>query len=96
MKCYVCGKNEDSMILRRKDSKVVNFHGALKCEVCSKSAVLSDRFYNLHTLQSYYEQSTMSTEKVVVKITASQDEVVKESDQSGDAEGRMLIKHDQY
>ena len=87
MKCYICGKNDESMVLKRRDSKGVNYHGALKCEICSKSAVLKDRFYNIHTVQSYYEQSNMNVEKVIVKITESPDQVVNEADKFDEVEG---------
>ena len=75
------------MVLKRRDSKGVNYHGALKCEICSKSAVLKDRFYNIHTVQSYYEQSNMNVDKVIVKMTESPGQVVNEADKFVEVEG---------
>ena len=86
MKCYVCGKDEGSMPLRRRDSRGRNYHGALKCKICSKNVELKDRFDNYYNVRTYYEQITMNFEK----ITKSPDGVKSKAKEVEDNEGEVL------
>ena len=84
MRCYVCGKSDEYMLLKRRDSKDGYYHGAVKCEVCAKNGMLKERFENYHTVKTYHEQITF---KLVIE---SPDVDISESDKMNEVEGKRF------